>query len=504
MNKHDIKNILKQLDTIPLPDKDRILSPCLEKKDSDNNSYTMTNNYKLNFKPAAIICITFILLISGFSTYAVVAEAKEYNKAVAFFNTYDLSTEGLSRGDIKRIYKDITTGKFTYGKTAEVIQENISGYEIFQNEPTSEDLKNLWEYKNSSGRYQVLNNNNTKDGVSYKYYSEEKYDEGLGFSIHDKSVFEKYKDDKIVWSVEFKDFYIDGYVASNDKVIVHGQTAIWSSSQSSYAYMAMIDSEGKVLWETKLQNGFKDEYIASVLPEGNSIAVFSRGDLKYLCLTKYAMDGSLISSYKNEVGNYGIWNAARLGDGYIVQLGNYTKDEHARIVKVGHDGTITDSFNYASEEEDYYITGIKEYNGSIYLSAYTVPSLKSDESNAGGRTDIARVLNYIFDNKKFDISSQELTRLVRDNFTAVLLVCEPSSGVPQEFFSVKGSLGGKLALSEKGTLLWDVESITDTYFSPETSSFTIGGVSYVYRYTFDEKGTILGQEKTNEVVNFRR
>ena len=55
-----------------------------------------------------------------------------------------------------------------------------------------------------------------------------------------------------------------------------------------------------------------------------------------------------------------------------------------------------------------------------------------------------------------------------------------------------------------GNLLWDVESITSTFFSPATSSFTIGGTSYVFRYTFDTSGMLISQEKTGEVVNYRR
>jgi hypothetical protein len=49
-----------------------------------------------------------------------------------------------------------------------------------------------------------------------------------------------------------------------------------------------------------------------------------------------------------------------------------------------------------------------------------------------------------------------------------------------------------------------VESITDTFFSPYTSAFTIGGVSSVYRYTFDKSGRLSGQEKTDETVRFYR
>ena len=268
--------------------------------------------------------------------------------------------------------------------------------------------------------------------------------------------------------------------------------------------MALIDHDGTILWQTKLENGFRKEYIGAILPADEKIVVFSRGDYKYLCLSEYDLKGNALSFHKTEVGNYGIWNAAKLGDGYIVQLGSYINDKNARIVKVSSDGVIMDSFTYDSDDSKYYITDMIEYNGCIYLSAYSVPVLKNEEKNAGSRSDIAAVLNYIFDNQMFNISNEELTKLVRDNFTAVLLVCNPASGIPQEFYSVKGSLGGKLALSDSDKLLWDVESITNTSYSPATSAFTIGGASYVYRYTFDENGTILSQEKTDEIVRFMR
>ena len=94
--------------------------------------------------------------------------------------------------------------------------------------------------------------------------------------------------------------------------------------------------------------------------------------------------------------------------------------------------------------------------------------------------------------------------MVRDHYTAMLLVCDPKAGVPQEFYSVEGSLGGKLSLSDSGMLLWDVESITTTYFSPATSAFTIAGESYIFRYTFDHTGGLIHQEKTGEVAYFSR
>lgn len=85
-----------------------------------------------------------LVLSVCFGSFAVVAEAKEYKAAVQFFNDYGMSTEGLTRGEIKEVYRDITTKSFTYSKTAEVIRnsissDNIGGYEIVQDNPTPEE-----------------------------------------------------------------------------------------------------------------------------------------------------------------------------------------------------------------------------------------------------------------------------------------------------------------------------------------------------------------------------
>lgn len=510
MKKREIVDVLKQLNAMPLPDKEKILSVCPQPTDPREAATTATYRRKLGIKALVAICAAVILLISGVSTYAIAAEKKQYNEALIFFHDYDLSLDGLSRDEIKKVYRDIKIGTFTYGKTAEVIERSITestvdGHEIFQDEPAPEDLKNLWNYKNNNGYYQIQNSVRNQDNAVYKYYSEEKYNDEFGFDVHDKSVVEKYVDNKLVWSTEFNNFWIENYVAFDNKVIVYGLTPNYSSIHKDSAWMALIDHDGTVLWETKLDNGFQSEYIVAILPgDDDKMVVFSRGDLNYLCLNEFDIKGKALGSHKTVIGNYGVWNAAKLDDGYILQLGSYVSGEYARIVKVSKDGSLMDSFSYESDDSYYYITDMIEYNGFLYLSAYSVPLLVNEENSAGGRYDIAAILNYIFDNQLFNISNEELTKLVRDHFTAVLLVCDPVSGTPREFYSVKGSLGGKLALSDSDKLLWDVESISDTYFSPATSAFTIGGASYVYRYIFDENGTILNQEKTGEVTGFYR
>jgi hypothetical protein len=163
-----------------------------------------------------------------------------------------------------------------------------------------------------------------------------------------------------------------------------------------------------------------------------------------------------------------------------------------------------DSFTCTAEDKVYYITNMFEYHGSLYLSGYSIPKFGEDEGTAGGRYDIAKILNEIYDKDNFDITNEELTPLVRENFTAVLLVCDSCGGGTDEQYTGNGAVGAALGVDDGGNLIWKVENITDTHFSPYTSSFTIGGSCLVYEYVFNESGYLLRLGKTGEVTAFRR
>lgn len=451
---------------------------------------------------ACAVCIALVLC-AGLGSYAYAEEAREYEAAILFFDKNGLSAEGLTRNQIKAVYRDITTKSFTYSKTAEVIRNSLSaeqnaGFEIWQEEPTPEDVENLWNYKNYNGWFVTA-----VPQTPYTHRSE--FGDVNGRYGHEKSYVEKHNGDSLVWSTAITEFWVKGCCAVSDGVIAYGEDYTWSSEQKACAWMAKLDQEGNLRWIKKMDNGFHDEWIEEVLenPDG-SYAVFSRGDFDIFCLSQYTADGQRTLFHKTEIGNYGIWNAARFGDGYIVQLGSYIENEYARIAKVDHEGNITDVFSYSSQEAYYYFTDMIEYNGKVYISAYATPRLGEDENTYGGREEIARVLDYVYSRGDWDISSEELTPVVRENFTAMLLVFAPYMGSPKGFYSVEGSLGGELEISEDGQLLWDVESITTTFYSPATNAFTIGGTCYVYRYTFGENGVLISREKTDQVKNFGR
>ena len=455
---------------------------------------------------AAAACLCVVL-----TTGAVAADARAYNEAVDFFQEYGLSTEGLTRMEIKAVYRDITTKTYSYSKTADVIQRNISagfsGTEIAQDEPAPQDIAELWE--------QIKATENK--GVHYRPDYLYRQDEALGFSVHAKSILQKFDGNKLLWNVSFTEFYMEKWTEVSGGVLVWGYTPTWSSAQRANAWLAKVDDRGDILWKTELPHDFQREYIAGVLENGDgTYAVLSRGDLKFLVLSQYSPDGTEISTHKTEVGNEGIWNIARLGEDYIVQLGNKSTNVE-RIVRVDQDGNLTDAFAYTSEDCYYYITDMAEFAGKLYLSAYSVPRLSDEGDNAGTRYDIAAVLKYIDDNNLnqynetppsdndnlySEIPNEVLLPLLRNHYTAVLLVCDPSEGTPQTYYSVQGSLGGKLTAGDE--LAWDVESFSSAVYCSFTSAWTISGTCQVFRYSFDTNGTLLSQEKTDEVTTFAR
>lgn len=436
-------------------------------------------------------CMALIISLAG---AAIVVEAKEYGAAVEFFEDNGLSMEGLSRSDVKAVYRDITTQRFTYDKTAEVLKRWVQGWEITQREPTPKELEALWNQN-------VWAKKPSESGISYRIAYEEKPDEALGVDVLDKSILECYQDGVLLWTAEFPDFMVEESVFTSGGTAVWGRNDTWSSEQQTYSWVARVDGQGETLWQRQLDHGFKNEYVSKVLDNGDGTwAVISRGDFEYLCLSQYDTDGNELSFCKNHVGNRGIWNAVRLGDGYLVQLGHKLHGENARLAKLDHTGNLVDNFVYQGEDCDYYLTDMVEFGNRVYLSAYAVPR----QTDVGGRHEIANILDDVFAKDDLDISSEELTPMVRENYTAVLLLCEPEGGEPETFYSLKGSLGGALNVNDAGELIWDVESVVNTFFSPATNSFSIGGTCQVFRYIFDDTGALLRQEDTGETVPYRR
>ncbi len=491
MKKEDVSQIINQID------EKNVKEATMFALENSRQSMPPERREKAprRFRGKALAACLALIVIIGSTAAAAAAESKEYNNAVAFFEENGLSAEGLSRSEVKAVYRDITQKKFSYGKTADVIQQAVPGREISQHEPTPEEIAALWDgilFKNSvSGK-----------GISFRIDTQYVTDEKRGFDVLEKSMLHCCQNGEILWTVEFRDFYISDYAHTKEGTVIWGSGEWFSSADPQYSWIALVDENGSIKWQKRLDHGFHNEFVASILANGDGTwAVISRGDLKFVCLSCYDSAGNERSFHKTEVGNYGIRNAARLGDGYIIQLWNQIHGETALLCKMDRDGTLTDSFSYEEDNTDYYITDMTEFAGQIYLSAYAVPKQRDE----GGRHEIANILDYICSKEGgWNISSEELTPLIRDNYTAMLLICNPEGGDPRAFYSVKGSLGGDLAVNTEGQLEWNVESITTTLFSPYTNAYSIGGSCNVFCYTFDTEGSLIRQTDTGETTPYWR
>ncbi len=449
-----------------------------------------------------------VLVLAGASVFMISAEAKEYKAAVAFFEENKLSMEGLSRAEVKEVYRDITTRRFVSAKTEELIREQVAGLEILQEEPSPEELAAAWD------RVVWRDRPVRKTGFSYQREIRYKVNEANGLEDLDRSIVTCYQDGAPIWTVEIPEFTAEGYVHGDGRTVVWGSRHVYTYNSkydniSSYqtSWLACVDDQGAILWKHPLWHRFTSEYIASVLYHDGIWTVLSRGDLSYLGLLEYDSDGNLLHSAKTGLKNAGIYDGAVLEDGYLVRIGSHLKGQTARVAKIDRDANILEIYDYEAEDCYYTLTGMVQYGGKIYLSGYATPKRTDTKVHPyinPSRDEIYDVLQKLIQDNLWEIPSEELTPMVRGQYTAILLVCDSGYKTPATFYSVKGSLGGALSVNAGGELEWDVESITTTFFSPATNSFTIGGQCAVYRYTFDENGTLLGRDDTGETVPYRR
>lgn len=460
---------------------------------------------RILLRRCGIIAACFVLLLLvGCGTYAVKEEAKEYNAALEFFSQYKLSTEGLTRAEIKKVYRDITTESFSYDKTFEVVMdsmttEQIAGAEILQEKITQEDFKAILNYRKHMGYYPY-----TERGIQYRYRYTHKI---IGNTYYtDKLYLQKCDGDEVIWSTDMTENKngVDGCTAVTGGVIVFGEKS--ENYHFKYAWIEKYDENGKFVWRKRLNYNLDKVYVSQILEDddGNYV-VISRGDSTTLCFGRYSPDGEELYVNKNEMGQYGIWKSAHFGDGYVIQLGSHigtTGGEYSKIAMLDHDGNITDTFSYDSDNYKYYIEEMMEFNGKLYISGYSVPKLK-DHDQSGAWGEIYGVLHSFYEEGMFlEIPEDKLTERLQENYTAILLVCDPNDGTPKEFYSVRGSLGGKLSKKGSESLMWDVKGIMAAEHSFATSSYTVKGTSFVFRYTFDAAGTLQSSEKTGEIVSF--
>lgn len=465
-----------------------------------------------------------LVVLAGSATAAFAVEEKEYKTAVAFFAENELSTEGLSRADVKAVYRDIVTQRFALDKTEEVLRQTVTGVEILQRKLLPGELALLWREYREKRRMNPSSPTLPKKGISYQTINNELYRFDKSLEECEKPILLCYLDGELIWEIEFNTT-IAGKVHTADGTAVWGhniRAAGWKYTQPEAGWLARVDEEGNCVWDCYLDHGFEYENIYAIVDNGDGTwAVFSTGDRHYLCMSRFSVDGHEIGFRTTEAGK-SIQKAIRAGENYFVSVVNYESNYQSRIIKLDRDGKKIDEFSFDEEDWEYAIADMVEFGGQVYFSAYVYPKPHTEATLSSVQRQFYYVWQYaieewdrVRDSKEFIPSSDDspetdgikilyvfpsnVLGVVRDKQTAVLLVCDPTDGTPKTFFEVEESLSGKLAINDDGQLEWEVYKIVEASCSIDSNSYSFIVRAKVYQYVFDTDGNLIGRIDTGKL-----
>ena len=389
--------------------------------------------------------------------------------------------------DPNAIYRNVTTRSFTYSEVMdkqekEITTGQISGYAI--------DL----EYNAVDGETDPA-----KKNYEYRVKGWVKNADG---DINNCLV-EKYDGETQLWSVTIENFNPDGHTVLSDGVMVYGMDRILKDP-----YIIKFRESGELLWKRSLENEEITGIKTVVENADGSYAVFSAGwsgDKQCLCLNQISADGKDILFKTNEIGENRFGCAARVGDGYWARIG---RDEFS-VVRMDNQGNIVDTLSFGEENVNYDIQGIVEYNGKVYMSVNSSPKIaekRQDSYNSQVLYDIFALSEDVDDETIKEQTTAggkfEITDKIKNHYTAMLLVCDASTGIPQAFYSVKESFGGKFVLNGDGTLLWNVKNTLTAYRIPYSSSSPWEINCQLYHCALDAAGKPVAMKKTGKTAEW--
>ncbi len=315
-----------------------------------------------------------------------------------------------------------------------------------------------------------------------------------------------------------EDMEIDGTLQWGEDTAIYGHLRQDLGDNCPQATrIALTAKDGSPLWDVTCSNGTtgyeeavyaaeKDDRLTVISREDN----YDRSDYDpvqtsmYLITMIYDKNGQEIFRNRSSIGDWGVWGGAPINGGHILHCEGILNTADVRFLqKLDDSGDPCGAFTYLSGKNTLYYSDMKEVNKKLYISGYYVPT----PAESYGRPEIDGVLAAYEHTSGTDLTDhgpdEQLTRMVRDNYTAFLIQCDPADGDIDAMYTVDGALGAELDGSGDG-ITWNIEEVAGTYYSPATSSFTIGGASYVFRYHFDGNGTFVSMEETDTMREYRR
>ncbi|MBQ0101452.1 MAG: hypothetical protein KBT31_01470, partial [Firmicutes bacterium] len=275
----------------------------------------------------------------------------------------------------------------------------------------------------------------------------------------------------------------------------------------SYVIAAYLDDKGNILWQRRIEHGFSTEHCISAVENGDgTLTVFTKVSPvrnsvgRFIYLSCFDTEGNELGSIKKEV-SFDVRAACRFGDGYIVETCD-SSDGKSVFCGMDREGNLTDGFSIEEEGLYYEIVDLAEYDGRLYLSA-SASRISGDETTRSTYTNTTYIRRYLYENYEMKaVPGEVLTSLMRENFTAVIFVCDPSDGTVKTYYSVKGSFGGELSVNTSGQLEWTTTNIVNSSYW-YMNSFRYLCACREIIYTFDENGGLIGSKDTGRAVSYR-
>ncbi|MBO4229597.1 MAG: hypothetical protein J5938_04520, partial [Clostridia bacterium] len=249
----------------------------------------------------AVAACLVLLIGLGLSAVYVVAEAEEYKEAETFFLEHNLSTEGLTRSEVKAVYRDILTRSFSDEKTAEVLRTSIPGFLIEVAEPTPEELARFWDRNSSGPSAPAIESTGYR--YTFDYQSPEDFDECT-------TVVTCSLDGTQCWKVAISSCFLNGALHTGTGTILWGtdEDRVFGHNESpqsaddypvTRARLILLDETGTIKNDMFLGNGIKYELIDAVVDNSDgTVTVFSIVDFQDLFILKLRPDGSSVFSNK--------------------------------------------------------------------------------------------------------------------------------------------------------------------------------------------------------------
>ena len=423
--------------------------------------------------------VTALLVCLGIGTYAY-AEAEEYSRALRYFEEHGISTEGLTRTEIKAVYRSFLTestehddGTGVVEHTADVTEVAGIGFPAETGTPSEDEIK-AGEERHREGL--------ASRGSGYIAWTETS--DGILVTGYDR-------DGRELWSSA-----VTGMDYRWPEIVDDGVILVGAEPGTGAPMVKKYSTDGGYLWTSVLERG----EIQSVIGNADGgITVFAtvmdcgHGRDHAVIVSRIGPEGEIVYSAENPTEDpIRVCDPVHFGESYAA-LGyndSFERFGEGSLVLIDGTGRITRQFTVGADGERYDFLELAVCGGKLYVSAV----VKRYE-----------LIDPLYGPGAGSIPEDEYLEMIKSAFSAVLLVYDDPESSPAVFYEVDGAGCQGIRVNEDGLLEWDVRSIISAEYDHR---YKMNGSRYInarvklYRYIFSADGGFLEKIDTGEITAY--